>query len=718
MTDPDSQAADRARALIGRRIAGKMEIRAHLGGGGMGWVFSAYHHTLGKEVAIKVLKRMGDPLHAKRFEVEARSSSRLAHPNAVSILDFGEDGPDRLVYLAMEFVEGEDLDRIIRREAPMAPRRAVAIMAQALAALSAAHESGVIHRDLKPANIMVTRRTNDDGEDEEFVKVCDFGLAKLMDPGGPGQGLTRRGMIVGTPDYMSPEQAVGDPVDGRTDVYAAGVILYEMLTGRRPFEAKDPGDVLLMHLNDVPRAPRAWVPTIPQDLERIVLWAMEKRVDQRASSARELRDALKRFLSRPDMFDLETVIDVSHLKAALERTDATAPESVTDELEVPLVDVASSDARSTPSGHDTLIDQPAAKERATPQEIPIPRATPSTPSPDETDVIAQDTWRAQPDPAAATGPEALPEGAFDYDGPHPFWLLDPTPRRIGPCSFRILQELLLAWRRAPSATEACVSPDAERWLSLARYLELTSQDALLPGEIAAPRPDAGYAGRLEELSPTALFARVAARRPTGRLFVEGPGRAAEIYLREGAPVLVRSSHPDDQTPALLVTRGLLEEEDLPGLVHTAVETETPMEQLLAAAVDLHVLRNALFKERLLPLMLLAEGRFCLDRHGGTPQGAPFAPSLTALLPNLAFRALPMEALEEALAEHLDTRLALTTHAPALLDLLEATPGQRELAARLGRACLREVLDEAPEQTQGILPVAYVLLEVGVLAAEL
>ncbi len=383
-----------------------------------------------------------------------------------------------------------------------------------------------------------------------------------------------------------------------------------------------------MHLNDAPRMPRTWVPTIPQDLERIVLWAMEKRAEQRVASARELRDALKRFISRPDMFDVGEVVNVSHLKAALERTYEPSPESITDELEVPVINVAGSSdagaARSTPSsGRDTLIDEPV-RERATPEEIPIPRRTPlPVRRPDapqsvtqiETaprgerpvEVIAQPTWRA-------SSPE-LPAAAFEYDGPNPFWLLDPAPRRIGPCDHETLHRLILSLVRSGQAEEACVSADGTAWLSMKRYLQLTA----------------------------------ARRRLSGRLLVETPEQRSEIFVREGQPVQVRSSRPDEQTPALLVSRSLIQPDSLPALIHTALESETRIEQILGTAVDLHVLRNALLKERLLSLMVAVEGRFVFDQDGGTPQGTPFAASLAALLPNLAYRALPTDAVDVGVA---------------------------------------------------------------------
>jgi len=286
--------------LLSRVIAGKMELRAVLGAGAMGVVYRAHHLALDKQVAIKVLRSEGksDPTRARRFKAEARAASRLDHPNSVHVLDFGEDGPDGLLYLAMEFLEGEDLQNLLKRERVLAPERAARILTQVLGALAAAHDSGVIHRDMKPGNVMLLRRTDDDGRTEDFVKVCDFGLAKILDglDDASGAPLTKQGAIFGTPAYMAPEQARGEPLDGRADVYACGVILYKMLTGEAPFNADSAWGVLMKHLNE-PVPPMAqWVPDVPPELVRITERALAKDRDHRFSSAREMRAALKAYL--------------------------------------------------------------------------------------------------------------------------------------------------------------------------------------------------------------------------------------------------------------------------------------------------------------------------------------------------------------------------------------------------------------------------------------
>jgi len=287
--------------MLGRVLAGKMELRQVLGSGAMGVVYRAHHLALDKQIAIKVLKSEGkaDPTRARRFKAEARAASRLDHPHSVRILDFGEDGEDGLLYLAMEFVEGEDLQATIKRERRLSPERSARIMVQVLGALATAHDAGVIHRDMKPGNVMLLRKTDDDGRDGDFVKVCDFGLAKILDAGlddPSGAPLTKQGAIFGTPAYMSPEQARGDTLDARSDLYSCGIILYRMVTGEPPFHSDTAWGILMKQLNDPMPPMEQWVPDLPPELIRIVEKTMEKDREKRWASAREMRAALKVFL--------------------------------------------------------------------------------------------------------------------------------------------------------------------------------------------------------------------------------------------------------------------------------------------------------------------------------------------------------------------------------------------------------------------------------------
>lgn len=286
------------RRLLGRVIAGKLRIVEHLGSGSMGRVYRAHHLSLDKDVAIKVLRESAvpDPNRSRRFEREARAASRLNHPNSVAVLDFGEDGEDKLLYIAMEFLEGEDLQEIIDRGTLLGVERICHIMIQVLAALAAAHDAEIIHRDMKPSNIVLVRQRNDEGQITEVVKVCDFGVAKFLSGGRDTLDGGRAQRVIGTPLYMSPEQAVGDALDPRTDVYSCGVIMFEMLTGQPPFTAETPMGVLMKHVSEPVRKPSSLVPNVPPELEAIMLWSLEKSRDKRPGSARELRNALRAFL--------------------------------------------------------------------------------------------------------------------------------------------------------------------------------------------------------------------------------------------------------------------------------------------------------------------------------------------------------------------------------------------------------------------------------------
>ncbi|HEY6462756.1 MAG TPA: protein kinase, partial [Polyangiaceae bacterium] len=261
MEEGSSQTAERrTAALLGRVVAGKFRIESFVGGGAMGAVYRARQVALDKDVAIKILhgEHTGDETYALRFQREARAASRLDHPNSVRVLDFGRE-PDGLLYIAMEFLDGRDLFHVIRQDWPLPVVRTADVLGQALAALAVAHDMGIVHRDLKPENIMMLTGTDDEGRPRDVVKVCDFGIAKFTEARetAAGQKLTSQGIVVGTPEYMSPEQGKGEALDARSDLYAMGVILYQMLTGRVPFEAETAVGVVLKHVTEEATAPRA-----------------------------------------------------------------------------------------------------------------------------------------------------------------------------------------------------------------------------------------------------------------------------------------------------------------------------------------------------------------------------------------------------------------------------------------------------------------------------
>lgn len=323
--------------LIGQTLDEKYRIEQRLGEGGMAAVYRARHLSMDRPVAIKVLHDylVGDEAARIRFQREGRAAVRLQHQNAVAVKDFGETA-DGYVYIVMELLEGPTLREILAKEAPIETARAISIMLQAAAAVAAAHEAGIIHRDLKPANIIVTQRP----DVPAVVKVLDFGVAKLvagpLDDDDGRTTLRQAGALIGTPRYMAPEQYNGHELTPAADIYSLGVILYEMLTGMAPFTGSTPVEIAVKHVNDPPHSPRKIVAAIPEDVERIVLHALEKQPEDRPANGaqfhRELMDTAERLglehhalKSVPDMEALRghgvespsgrLVVDIAHVRA-------------------------------------------------------------------------------------------------------------------------------------------------------------------------------------------------------------------------------------------------------------------------------------------------------------------------------------------------------------------------------------------------------------------
>jgi serine/threonine protein kinase len=261
----------------------------------MGRVYRAEQTNLGRTVAVKIIHPhlVGEENTAARFITEARAASRLNHPNSVGIIDFGNT-PDGQLYLVMEFLRGRDLARVTHEDGALSFRRIVDVLRQTLAALAEAHNENIIHRDLKPENIILEPSRS--GGD--FVKVVDFGLAKMRAE-TQQPSITSPGIVCGTPEYMSPEQARGDPLDARSDLYSVGVILYQLLASRLPFEAESPTQVVLAHLSQVPQDPREVAPErmIPKVLVDVTLKALEKNAVDRFQDADQFASELTRALN-------------------------------------------------------------------------------------------------------------------------------------------------------------------------------------------------------------------------------------------------------------------------------------------------------------------------------------------------------------------------------------------------------------------------------------
>jgi serine/threonine protein kinase/DNA-binding CsgD family transcriptional regulator len=277
--------------MIGRKLRNRYVVREHLGDGSTAAVYRALDERLGREVALKMLLPHVRDTTRKRFLQEASAAAKLNHPNIMHIYDIDDD--DGRLFLVLEFVEGASLAKFV----PSSPETLISLGIQIARALHYAHEHGIIHRDIKPANIQVTTRG--------VVKLMDLGLALSKE----SQRVTAAGMVIGTPAYLSPEQAQGQPLDPRTDIYSLGIVLYEMATGRLPFAAEDIGALLLQQVKQPPPPPRTFAPHLSTDLEHVILKTLEKVPVRRYQSCEALALALESCLQVMATRDLDAVGD-------------------------------------------------------------------------------------------------------------------------------------------------------------------------------------------------------------------------------------------------------------------------------------------------------------------------------------------------------------------------------------------------------------------------
>src|SRR5436309_2825675 len=269
-----------AEIASGTIIDGRYKVVSRLGAGGMADVFLAEDEQLGRKVALKLLYQRfaEDPGFVERFRREAQAAAGLQHPNVVSVYDRG--AYDGTYYIAMEYLPGRSLKQLIRAEAPLDPIRAIDITLQILKAARFAHRRGVIHRDLKPHNVIV--------DDSDNAKVTDFGIARAG-----ASDMTETGSIMGTAQYLSPEQAQGHAVSAGSDLYSIGAVLYEMRTGRVPFDAESAVTIALKHVSEAPTTPTTVNPAVPPELEHVVMWALNKNPGDRPHDADQFIAALE-----------------------------------------------------------------------------------------------------------------------------------------------------------------------------------------------------------------------------------------------------------------------------------------------------------------------------------------------------------------------------------------------------------------------------------------
>ena len=275
--------------MIGREIGGRYRLTAPLGEGGMSTLWRAVDQQLDREVAVKILRPQysADPGFAARFRQEARAVASLTHPNIVSVYDYGTDPDGTTQYIVMQLVEGRDLAAILHERGRISTDDSVEVAIAVASALEAAHRRGIVHRDVKPGNILIT----DDGD----VKVTDFGIARAVSEAS----MTVTGTTLGSVHYFSPEQARGDEVTGRSDVYALGIVLYEMLTGHRPFEGDSAAGVALKRLTENPPRPMVAGQPLPPGLEAILRRALEREPDKRFPDAGSFAEALRAWSKDP-----------------------------------------------------------------------------------------------------------------------------------------------------------------------------------------------------------------------------------------------------------------------------------------------------------------------------------------------------------------------------------------------------------------------------------
>jgi serine/threonine protein kinase len=283
--------------FIGREIlGGQFLVLEKIGTGGMGSVYKASQPAMNRMVAIKILhpKLANRKDLTSRFRREARAMSQLTHPNTVKVFMYGEMEEDGSLYIVMEMLEGKNLNQAVRKDGPIPRERAIPILIQVCGALQEAHDLGIVHRDLKPENIFLARQGGQD-----YPKVLDFGLAKVterqMQPGS--LILTQEGMVFGTPEFMSPEQAQGKTLDARSDIYSLAVILYEVLTGKLPFSAKSPMEHIQKHVTEpiIPLSERVADKQFPPGLDAVLARALAKKPEQRYQTAAEFAEALRPF---------------------------------------------------------------------------------------------------------------------------------------------------------------------------------------------------------------------------------------------------------------------------------------------------------------------------------------------------------------------------------------------------------------------------------------
>jgi len=436
---PTASNRDDAERLLGRIVGAKYRVLHLIGEGGMGNVFEAEHLEIGQHVAIKVLNRahLGRKEAVARFHQEARAAGAIGHPNICEIYDVGrlDDGAP---YLVMERLHGKTLSDRINIEGALPFEDVVAILTQVLSALVAAHEKGIIHRDIKPENIFLTERVGC----APVVKILDFGISKSASDNGD-LSLTRTGMVMGTPYYMAPEQARGEPIDHRVDIYACGVILYETLTGRRPFLASNYHALVVQVLSAEPKDPREVRPAIPDGFVPIIGKALSKKRDERYADAAQFIDELS---------DMQSELERGPSNKEIRRLAEQVRQSTCPPPAIPFQDDMSSDSTDIPVVFsETGTGQQAASTGTGEVDVNLDTGS-RTEEPDPTVIGDGLSFDTETGPVGVAAEADVDPGAKDAEDVHDT-IVDPTGAMLG----EVLSEL----ERAKAAGSGELPDEAE-----------------------------------------------------------------------------------------------------------------------------------------------------------------------------------------------------------------------------------------------------------------
>ncbi|MBX6363199.1 MAG: protein kinase [Gemmatimonadetes bacterium] len=496
--------------LVGQVIGGRYRIERKLGEGGMGQVYLAEHVKLGRACAIKIMRPalMRDQDAIGRFAREAATAGRISHPNVAAVYDFGET-EDGLIYLAMEHVEGTPLSAVLASRGRLPPAEAVEIAAQVAAGLNAAHELSIIHRDLKPDNVLLSY-----GRDgRPVVKVVDFGIAKAIQE--PGQNLTQTGMVVGTLEYMSPEQLIGEALDGRSDVYSLGCVLYEMLTGERTFGGST-GAALTRRLTEPPPHPRARVPEVPEALDAVVVRALARVAADRFATATELRDALLASIEAP----APAPTPPGAMPAAAPPAPATTPATAT----APPATAPEASAATTPPA-----PVPAAAPASAVTPVPTGAPTAAGGAPIQSAPPAAPT-------ATVTAPQAGPEPATAP--PRRGWALRLATAAVVVAALAA-GALMVRGRRTPAAAPPPASASAAAAPAGAASGE-PAVAAASPAPVAADQPAQAAAAPPTTPASTTPTTPAAAAPARAELRITGSLPAGAVVMLDGVRVAGRT----------------------------------------------------------------------------------------------------------------------------------------------------------------------------------